>query len=116
MVFFFLYHYFDLFFPHYPAISIRFHFLTKAVRNRSFPGIEAYPGPICPLIKPCDTRHLTLYHTVPTFNDFLYKKHFENIVGKGENAGNQHFLLFSQCFLSVHCKTISPFLSRDYHL
>ena len=24
---------------------------------------------------------------------------FENIVGKGENAGNQHFLLFLQCFL-----------------
>ena len=23
----------------------------------------------------------------------------ENIVGKGENAGNQHFLLFTQCFL-----------------
>ena len=22
----------------------------------------------------------------------------ENIVGKGENAGNRHFLLFSQCF------------------
>ena len=22
----------------------------------------------------------------------------ENIVGKGENAGSQHFLLFSQCF------------------
>ena len=22
----------------------------------------------------------------------------ENIVGKGENAGNQHVLLFSQCF------------------
>ena len=22
----------------------------------------------------------------------------ENIVGKGENAGNQHFLLFLQCF------------------
>ena len=22
----------------------------------------------------------------------------ENIVGKGENAGDQHFLLFSQCF------------------
>ena len=26
------------------------------------------------------------------------KKTFENIVGKGENAGNQHFLLFSHCF------------------
>ena len=29
-----------------------------------------------------------------TFND-LKKKPFENIEGKGENAGNQHFLLFS---------------------
>ena len=28
----------------------------------------------------------------------------ENIVGKGENAGNQHFLLFPQCFL--------PFLNQ----
>ena len=27
------------------------------------------------------------------------KKAFENIVGKGENAGNQHLLLFPQCFL-----------------
>ena len=30
----------------------------------------------------------------------LRKNPFENIVGKGENAGNQHFLLFLQCFLS----------------
>ena len=30
---------------------------------------------------------LTLYHTIPTVT-------FENIMGKGENAGNQHFLLF----------------------
>ena len=29
----------------------------------------------------------------------LGKKPLENIVGKGENAGNQHFLLFPQCFL-----------------
>ena len=29
----------------------------------------------------------------------LTKKPFENLVGKGENAGNQHFLLFLQCFL-----------------
>ena len=36
---------------------------------------------------------LTLYHTIPTFND-PKKKPFENIMGKGENAGNQHFLLF----------------------
>ena len=29
----------------------------------------------------------------------MTKKCFENIVGKGENSGNQHFLLFPQCFL-----------------
>ena len=29
----------------------------------------------------------------------LKKNSFENIVGKGESAGNQHFLLFPQCFL-----------------
>ena len=27
----------------------------------------------------------------------LYKKPFENILEKGENTGNQHFLLFPQC-------------------
>ena len=26
----------------------------------------------------------------------------ENIVGKGENAGYQHFLLFPQCFQKVY--------------
>ena len=29
----------------------------------------------------------------------LQKRPIENILGKGENAGNQHFLLFQQCFL-----------------
>ena len=29
----------------------------------------------------------------------LRKKPNENIVGTGENAGNQHFLFFPQCFL-----------------
>ena len=29
----------------------------------------------------------------------LMEKTFENIVGKEENAGNQHFLLFQQSFL-----------------
>ena len=31
-----------------------------------------------------------------------WKKAFENIVGKGENAGNQHFLLFPLYFLPLH--------------
>ena len=29
----------------------------------------------------------------------LKKKTFENVMRKGGNAGNQHFLLFTQCFL-----------------
>ena len=35
----------------------------------------------------------------------MKKRAFENLVGKGENAGYQHFLLFSQGFL--HCQTIT---------
>ena len=34
---------------------------------------------------------LTLYHTIPTFNNPEKKKNFKDIVGKGGNAGNQHF-------------------------
>ena len=41
---------------------------------------------------------LNLYHTIPTFNNPKIDA-FENIEGNGENAGNQHFLLFPQCFL-----------------
>ena len=32
-------------------------------------------------------------------------KALENIVGKGENAGTQHFLLFPQCFLLFPTQT-----------
>ena len=42
----------------------------------------------------------------------LYKKPFQNIVGKRENAGDQRFLLFPQCFLPFP-KQISTF---DSHL
>ena len=45
-------------------------------------------------------RGLTLYHKslrLKTLKGSLLK----NIVGKGENAGNQHFLLFPQCFLAI---------------
>ena len=41
---------------------------------------------------------LALYNTILTFND---PKAFENNLGKGENAGNQHFLLFPKCFLTI---------------
>ena len=35
---------------------------------------------------PTDHSHLTLYDTIPTFND-LTEEAFENIMEKGENAG-----------------------------
>ena len=45
-------------------------------------------------------KELTLYHTIPTFND-PEREPFEKLVGKGENAGNQHFVLFPQGFLPI---------------
>ena len=42
---------------------------------------------------------LTPYHTILLTT--LRKEAFENILGKGENAGNQHFLLFPKCFLHI---------------
>ena len=46
-----------------------------------------------------------------------YRKNFvmgrvENIIGKGENAGYQHFLLFPQCFQKV--LFIRAITSRDF--
>ena len=41
---------------------------------------------------------LRLYHAIPTLT-IPIEKPFENMVRKGENTGNQHFLLFSPCFL-----------------
>ena len=37
---------------------------------------------------------LTLFHPILSFNDA--DRGLENIVEQGENAGNQHFLLFPQ--------------------
>ena len=45
-------------------------------------------------------RHLFLSKTIPPFNNHE-KERFENILGKGENAGN---LLFSQSFYPFHTK------------
>ena len=43
----------------------------------------------------------------------LKKDYFENTVGKAENAGNQHFLLFSQCFL-LHQRDKSSFNNVEF--
>ena len=46
-------------------------------------------------------RELTVYlfSTQSRLLTTLNETAFENIFGKGENAGNQHFLLFQRCFL-----------------
>ena len=38
----------------------------------------------------------------PDFFTTSRRNAFENIVGKRENAGKQHFLFFPQCFLPYH--------------
>ena len=58
---------------------------------------------------------VSLHYTIPTFND-LEKKPFENIVGKGEFAGNQHFLLFRIWFLPYHRQKSSFELHLYYRL
>ena len=66
-------------------------------------------------LKPClfsKKMYSALCHTIQTFNEPPRKKHFENIVGKGENAGNQHFLLFPQWFLHCLRKEILSFWSH----
>ena len=40
-----------------------------------------------------------LFNTQSRLLTTLKKKALENTAGKGENAGNQHFLLLPQCFL-----------------
>ena len=49
---------------------------------------------------------LTHSHTMTPFA-CLGKKPFQNTVGKGENAGNQHFLLLPQCFLLYQRQKLS---------
>ena len=43
-------------------------------------------------------RLFYLFATQSRLLTTLKKKALENTVRKGENAGNQHFLLFAQCF------------------
>ena len=44
---------------------------------------------------------------MPSLNKFM-KKSLLKTVGKGENAGDEHFLLFLQCFL-FYQRHVPPF-------
>ena len=58
------------------------------------------------LLKAFFSRGRYLFTTQSRLLMTLRKTPFENIVGIGENAGNQHFLLFSQCFQSFSEKIL----------
>ena len=49
----------------------------------------------------CTKPSRFIFTTQSRLLTILTKKAFENIVGKGENSGNQHFLLYPQCFLLI---------------
>ena len=57
----------------------------------------------------CDNINVT-----PNLNFVLAR--IENILGKGENAGHQHFLLFPQCFLLIPKRTSVVMLHLFYRL
>ena len=61
---------------------------------------------------PTVMSHVELYCTILTFNNPEKKKAFENKVGKGENAGKQHFLLFPQCFLLFQKQIPNKFANK----
>ena len=66
-------------------------------------------------------KFLSMAHAIKSFTTLsqllmaLERKPFENIVGKGENADNQHFLVFQQCYLPFP-KQISIFWSHLFLL
>ena len=51
------------------------------------------------VLNPNTTNQFIIMFTLTTL-DASVRKPSEHIVGKGENAGAQHFLLFLQCFLT----------------
>ena len=46
-----------------------------------------------------DTISITMFYLLPYYFWLPLENAFKNIVGKGENAGNQHFILFPQYFV-----------------
>ena len=48
-----------------------------------------------------EKKTIKIIYSVPHSPEVLRKKKaFKNFVGKGENASNQHFLLFPECILT----------------
>ena len=59
------------------------------------------------------STYQVLFTTQPRLLMTLGKNPFENIVRKGENVGNEQFLLFPPCF-QLNQITVSPFVHIFY--
>ena len=64
--------------------------MIYAIKNGSFPWNEM-----------TKITHSNIFNTESRHLTTLKEIAFETIVGQGENAGNQHFLLLPQCFLFI---------------
>ena len=51
-------------------------------------------------------KGITIHHTILTFDRLEKEAFLKTLCEKGENAGNQHFLLFPQCFLPFLKQTL----------
>ena len=67
------------------------HFDADKTRHFSLVQIEAF----------ADDKVKVTQNILFVFQRVEKKNPFENIVGKGENADNQYFLLSPQCFLPI---------------
>ena len=62
--------------------------------QKTYAAYTYKPGLVWKMVKqPFSRTLITLYQTIPILT-VLMNKALENTVGKGENAGDQHFLLF----------------------
>ena len=69
---------------------------------------------------PAGYKYILVHHTQACSPTYIHQneKLFENIVGKGQNAYIQHFLVFPHYFLPFQtlCLSISPFPNKPWFL
>ena len=76
-------------------------FLDLMFTKTKFTSLRLTLAPVGSLVKyfHCNWLPFNSFATQSHFLTTLRKKPFENIGRKGENADDQHFLFFPQCFL-----------------
>ena len=83
--------------------QILYHVVNGVDKDQTACFFQSGLDPQYLLKTPLGSERLNSWLHNPDFWWPWIKKPFENIVGKGENAGNQHFLLFPAMF-SIHPK------------